>query len=208
MKRISLLLMLVGLLGCTRYRQMTGSDSPGLPQVTIMLAGQSNMERIEWYAQDALKNAYVQLHGPTDIVLVPCSVGGTWSGQWVPGSGLFEQCVEKVKATKRPLTHIAYWQGESDAYNEITYWDKNFLQTIRGFRSIFGNVPVVFAQIAFATDPDWNRGWADVQRQQAGINESGVKMVRTQDLAVLSDAVHINKESAVRIVTERFAPAL
>ena len=168
-----------------------------IPKVTILMAGQSNMERMEWYAKDAMKSAYIEYHGSADIEFIGCSVGGTWSGQWLPGNGLLEDCL--VKSAGKNVTHLIYWQGESDAYNSIPYWGVNFSKTIAGFRKGLGDIPVVFAQIAYTTDPDWNRGWESIKQQQAAVCISGVKMIKTDDVAVLSDTVHIDDASAKKI---------
>lgn len=172
---------------------------------TALVGGQSNMERMEWYALDAIKEAYEKRHPGTRLEFVTCSEGGTWSGHWVPdGGGGFANCV--AKAQGKIIDFILWWQGESDAYNQITYWGQNFAKTVAGFRSSFKNelLPVIFAQIAFTTDPNWNRGWESIKQQQAAICIPGVRMIRTDDLAVLADEVHINAESARRIA-RRFA---
>lgn len=175
---------------------------------TVMLAGQSNMERIEWYASDTIKTAIIKRTGIKNVVLIPCSVGGTWSGQWLPGAGNLERCVEMAKGKNVDI--IFYWQGESDAYNQITYWDKNFKKTVDGFRALLHKeIPIIYAQIGKATG-DWLRGWKEIQKEQEGICLPNVKMIKTEDLIDVSqiqDEVHITSSMAIRIA-KRFVRSI
>lgn len=202
MKRLLIISMIL-MSGCESVSRVTEGPADNfikivkIPNVTILMAGQSNMERMEWYAKDAISQAYVDLYGAANVSFIGCSVGGTWSGQWLPGNGLLEDCL--VKSAGKNVTHLIYWQGESDAYNSIPYWGVNFSKTIAGFRKGLGDIPVVFAQIAYTTDPDWNRGWESIKQQQAAVCISGVKMIKTDDVAVLSDTVHIDDASAKKI---------
>lgn len=206
LRRILLCCYLVLILtSCNKWREVRDGHQEDNSTYTVLMAGQSNMERMEWYAQDALKTSVKRHRNVQNVVLIPCAVGGTWSGQWLPGAGLLESCVEAAKGQK--VDAIVYWQGESDAYNSITNWVDHFTQTVAGFRAKLGNIPVVFAQIAYTTDPDWNRGWQSIKDQQASVNISGVKMIKTDDLAVLADTVHIDSASAQRIA-DRFGAAL
>lgn len=211
------------LFGCSRAHHITEGDygpigitDPAPPKTpedkprceprvkVVLLSGQSNMERLARYALPELELEYVRHHGATRFEFINCAEGGTMSWHWVPGGGGYENCVAMARG--RGVTDILHWQGESDAYNQITYWGQNFAKTVAGFRSSFKNelLPVIFAQIAFTTDPNWNRGWESIKQQQAAICIPGVRMIRTDDLAVLADEVHINAESARRIA-RRFA---
>lgn len=197
---MTLLLELLGLLllvGCTQFQRLTGDAGGTLP--VILLAGQSNMVRFAQYAEGAFAVAY----GPAEFL--PCAVGGTESSQWLPGGPLFQGCIDA--AAGRHVDAILYWQGESDAYNERTSWGANFIATIEGLRSHFGAVPVVFAQIAITTDPNFARGWASIQAQQAAVQLSNAAMIRTDDLAQLADEVHLTPDS-LRLIASRFAAAL
>lgn len=167
-----------------------------------LLAGQSNMVRMSQYGLDAFKAEYKKLYNAEGVEFVPCAVGGTWAGQWLPGSGLLEDCV--VAARGYDLTGILYYQGESDAYNQRTDWAENFGKTVEGFRHYYPDIPVVFAQIAINNDPLFDRGWNSIQNQQSSVFLPGVKMIKTYDLAQLVDDVHLTPDSLEKIA-QRFA---
>lgn len=196
-----------GLERLTGIERTTTATREGSTQAkpVFLLAGQSNMVRFSQFAVDAFRADYAAKHGGEVPGVVPCAVGGTYSGQWLPDGELFNGCLDAARG--QIITGILYYQGESDAYLETTNWGDRFGQTVAGFREHFGAVPVVFAQIATSTDPDFLRGWSSIQAQQAAVCIPGVRMIHTEDVAALVDTVHLTPESLQRIAA-RFVDAL
>lgn len=185
------------------------SPTPPPPpqQDTILLAGQSNMARIVWYALPEFKSKYEALHPHHTVQFVDCSVGGTDSSQWRSGGQLWGDCYDKARGYT--ITGIAFYQGESDAAIQETAWRANFLDAISGWRNAWhsASIPVVFAQIgicdpAFAAPADWDT----VKQIQAGTVLENAKMIVTADVEVLVDTVHMDSASAQKIA-DRFAEA-
>ena len=212
------LILCVLLLGCSRANHIiegeygpigiTDPASPKTPEdkprcepkvKVVLLSGQSNMERLARYALPELELEYVRQHGATRFEFINCAEGGTMSWHWVPGGGGFENCVAMARG--RGVTDILHWQGESDAYNQVTGWDTRFIQTAQGYRQTISKVPVVLMVIGKATG-DWLRGWDEIQREQRGICLPFVRKVETADLTnvdQLEDEVHVGAEDLKQI---------
>ncbi len=193
------------LASCTHLHKLMGDATPVKGESTpiFLLAGQSNMVRMSQYGLEAFTAEYVKRHGGPDPEFVACAVGGTDADQWLPHGQLFANCI--VAARGKTITGVLYYQGESDAALAVPDWGDSFAQTVGGFRQYFGNVPIVFAQIA-RTVPGCNfdRGWTSIQAQQAAVSLPGVTMIRTEDVAVLIDTVHL-APSSLQIIAQRFA---
>jgi hypothetical protein len=186
----------------TKYGSMTAWSHGDV----ILLAGQSNMVRFSQYGLQSFAQDYAKKYGAGSAVeFVPCAVGGTYSAQWLPGQPLFDQCLADAHGKK--VTMVLYYQGESDAALKTQDWGYCFGLTIAGFRRAFGNVPVVFAQIAITTDPGFIQGWQSIQDQQARVSIPGVKMIVTKDVAALFDSVHLTPDTYPKIA-QRFVDAM
>lgn len=205
MKKALLIALL--LTGCTRYKAITeGATDSHVPvrivdpnQETFLLSGQSNMLLFYTHALEEFRREYLRLHPRKKLDFVLCAQGGTLSSFWVPGEGGFEGCIEAARG--KYVTQVIHMQGESDAYNSLTYWALNFIRTVMGYRQHFGKIPITIFQIARAQG-DWLRGWAVVQQLQACFRADGVRMMRTEDLVYdedIEDEVHLKPAALYRI---------
>lgn len=211
--------------GCNRFDNLLGlpngarpehtiaptHESPEPPAVkktrTVMLAGQSNMVRIEWYALDAMKTRYSELNPGSTIVFVECAVGGTNSYQWRADGQLWNGCVNPALQAGLTIDDIWIIQGESDAFANYTEWATNWSNALNGFRRYWPQAQFIYAQIGITTSPEFERGWESVKNQQLNAHFDNSKMIKTDDLAVLADDVHLNPASA-QAVGNRFVEAL
>lgn len=160
----------------------------------------------------------VRLNPSTPIGLVSCAVGSTTIDEWQPGScsnanfpvcGLFERCDAMIRAAmaQQPgstFAGILVNQGQSDMHEGSGYWPTGFANLVESWRTIYGGIPIVFAQLGIFVDP--LRSQVEVEQfkaGQAGIKKSHVYMIRTDDLPVV-DGVHLTTEGQI-IQGQRFA---
>jgi hypothetical protein len=93
-------------------------------------------------------------------------------------------------------------------------WIKSFHRLVDNLRADFSNqaLPIVFAQIASISQERRARrehgyaGWERLKLLQAAVNLPNVVMVKTDDLPLKSDGLHLSA-SAAEILGQRFAAA-
>ncbi len=95
-----------------------------------------------------------------------------------------------------------FWQGESDCNDQdVGLWAGRFRAMVEGYRSLWPEVPVVFAQIT-----DTHTYLRDEMRSyQAGIYIPGVEMVKTD--GIFQDGDHTD-DAGYQIMANRFVQSL
>lgn len=177
----------------------------------ILVIGQSNNVRFEQYGEGAFRSYWGQVRPAQVISFINCAVGGTAISQWQEPGPLMDQC----NTGGRRIDAIFFYQGEWDAFYGTSNWGVQFASAVSGWRKRFGNIPVIFAQIAVEDSAVYCplSAWQSIQDQQSQVVISNAKMIVTQDISVLdsnstiSQGVHLSPESYVGIA-ERYATAL
>lgn len=140
------------------------------------------------------------------VAVVNCGVPSTPMSRWTRNGDLYLGCVEQIKAAiaanpGSTLKGIMFWQGESDCNDQdVSLWAGRFRAMVEGYRSIWANAPIAFAQIA-----DTHTDHRDEMRTyQAGIYISGVTMIKTD--GIVQDGDHTN-DAGYAIMADRFVQA-
>lgn len=147
------------------------------------------------------------------IGLIPCAKGGSTMSEWVAGQPLYETCMQRVGAAGGRVAAVLFYQGEGDAALALDgtpgRWADLFASMVASLHQRFGQVPIVFAQIAAFPDENasgYSRAdWDYVQQQQEDIELDCVVMITTQDLSF--GYVHFGNAEYDEI-GRRFAEAL
>lgn len=156
------------------------------------------------------------------IILVTCARGGStineqlYNDQVNPFSNkkfsnnLSELCIERIE---NALTYdgaifegVLYYQGEFDI-DKPEVWKTGMLDLIDKFEETFGAINFVFAQLCkwITTDEEIITQFNYFKEQQEKLSEEyGIKMVRTDDLELHDNLLHLSNES-LREVGIRFA---
>lgn len=231
-----LIVSFLGMTGCNKFTPFlikgsstAAASQPGSAALpVIIIAGQSNavgqgqaymsppVAGMAWTGLDyprgigpAFTDAYLlKTHRPEAIV-IQCAVGGTLIAQWATGGTLNNQCLAFYETVKKAnptaeLAVILFWQGEADA-GVSTTWAQDFTAIVKGFRTSFNKmVPVVFAQL----DPNGapNAEFVSLMAQQEQVNIPFTAMVKTSDVQMFADYVHVNA-AGLEIIGQRIAQA-
>lgn len=170
---------------------------------TVLAMGQSNMQCAGHPSQTpavAFQNAY------PNVTVINCAIGGTSIYQWGLSQQLGDDCVVAWQHTSKPLVGILWYQGESDAVNGVTTWDQAFIALVASWRAKWGNVPIVYAQLAtYDTATIVAPTWDLIKEQQANLRISNAMMVKTEDLPRAND-LHLTGDAAM-VVGQRMAKA-
>ncbi len=143
------------------------------------------------------------------VRLVSCSLNGSYMDSWVPGAIYYTACAAQIR-TAVPIAGVLFYQGESDALYQqrADIWASQFRRFVVGMQHLTHNAPVMFAQLGpLPVQQPFQVAWNLVKAQQASIRMVGVKMVRTDDLAVMPPAGVHHTAAAERAVGLRFARA-
>lgn len=208
MKTIYFILPLL-LVGCDRKNGIAGMNSIDNPSArytpkpgVILAMGQSNMEGLNHPGQNpaiGFQKAFPSLK------VINCAVGGTSIGSWGLDN-LGANCVAAWSGTGLPVVGIIWYQGESDAYNGITTWDTIFISLSTTWRAKWGNVPIVYAQLATHDEKTFpSPTWDLIKQQQASLRIPNSLMVKTDDLP-RQDDVHLTGDASM-VVGQRMADA-
>ena len=158
------------------------------------------------------------------VQLIPCAYSGTRIAEWLlgyipttgtPGKPLtqsdpaeYNPCLARTLATGAHINGVIFYQGETDAMLRSTadIWASQFTTMVADWRRDLKEptLRVVFAQID--KDAKTVTQWHTVQAQQASISVPGVSMIRTDDLPVSADGLHLTAGSYYE-VGRRFASA-
>ena len=153
------------------------------------------------------------------VGLLLCAKGGTGIGAWERGGELYGAMLERVRqaSATRSLAGALVYVGEGDtrSLEAAEAWATAFEQLVENLRSDVGNpeLPIVFAQIATITPERRARrehgfaGWDRLKQIQAAVRLPHLAMVKTDDLALKPDGLHL-ATSAALILGERFATAM
>lgn len=166
---------------------------------------------------DALYAAY----SDRDIGLVPCAKGGSSIQEWQLDRSkpqedtLYGSCLLRIRAAQERgrVMGFLFYQGEADTtrFAKADRWGESFLRMVDDLRADLGDagLPVIFAQLATVLPPDADHrpAWDHLKTLQAGITKDRVAMVRTDDLPLMGDGLHLSAESEVEL-GRRFAQAL
>jgi hypothetical protein len=152
-----------------------------------------------------------QRNNPTSrIGLVPTANYGSRMSDWKEGEELFKAMIKQIEAAKHAGKVAAFlWsQGETDAQQKDAAESigQNFTEFVQAVRRNLGDIPIVFAQVGAAPDPQHQVPyWQTVKDQQAAINLPGVTMVKTDDLP--NAGLYLTMPG-YRALGERFAGAV
>jgi hypothetical protein len=86
------------------------------------------------------------------VLLVPIAHGGTYAREWRPGGRMFPRldlALQRLREQQTPITHIAWQQGESEAYEKNPNpeeWVGHFMAMVGAIRSAGVQAPIYVAQ--------------------------------------------------------------
>lgn len=190
MRIIKLIIGVFALTGCNKFiAPLTygGINHATIQRTGVVLAmGQSNMAGRTPGQNPAV--GFKRVH--PSITVINCAVGGTSISQWGIGGVLDSTCYSAVVAAKLPVIGILWYQGESDALLQTSNWDQQFMVLVRAWRARYGNVPIVYAQLATADLSIWTNNFNVIKAQQAALSFSKSEMIVTDDLP-RQDDVHL-----------------
>jgi hypothetical protein len=153
------------------------------------------------------------------VGLLQCAKGGTGIQAWERGGVLYRTMLERLRraSASRSLAGALIHVGEGDTHSPemAEAWANAFRQLIGNLRSDTGDpvLPVVFAQIATITPEMRTRrdhgyaGWERLKQVQASVDLPSVVMVKTDDLPLKPDGLHLSTQAAM-VLGERFAAAI
>ena len=153
------------------------------------------------------------------VGLLLCARGGTGIAAWERGGDLYAAMGDRLRlaATARRLAGALVHVGEGDTKSEETAlaWKEAFHRLVDNLRSDFGQpaLPIVFAQLAIITPERRARrehgfaGWDRLKQVQAALDLPNVAMVKTDDLPLKPDGLHLSTAGAIAL-GERFAAAM
>lgn len=151
-----------------------------------------------------------------EILLVPCSVGGTKLERHMPGSDLYENTVKNAKIAMQycEIAGIMWLQGESDSFyleDSSTYGVRfeKMLKTLKDELGI-GDVPVVTGEILTTDYVNGNNVpllysglISRALRDECSKHIKNYGFVYTYDLKTNEDKLHLNSKS-LRILGKRY----
>lgn len=201
LRHFSVILALFWLAGCEQFTPRL-MQSLGQAVTTSLIStngvvlamGQSNMA-----GKTPGKNPAVGFTQATNIPTINCAVGGTNIDAWQINGPLDSDCWNDVIKSKKQVVAILWYQGESDAWLNTTTWDSQFIHLVKMWRDRYGNVPVIYAQLATEDTPPNPRGtWELIKQQQASLYLTDSAMVRTDDLP-RQDDVHLTGDACMEV---------
>ncbi|PZO19914.1 MAG: sialate O-acetylesterase [Leptolyngbya foveolarum] len=155
------------------------------------------------------------------IGLIPCAKDGSSITEWeqaLSDQSLYGSCLKRVRAasTMGTVSGILFFQGEADTIDPTRFpdlrpaaesWAEKFATFAYNFRQDIGKpeTPLVYAQLGQPDDLQGLPNWPLVQQQQENIQIPNAKMIKTNDLPMVS--LHYTADGYVAI-GERFAEAI
>lgn len=163
----------------------------------------------------AFAKAFRQSHPSIQVGLIPCGINGTVLYQWEQHGAAWALCEARIRAAANTgqLAGIIIHLGTNDAYPYIgnsnaQHWGEHFIPFLYQLKTDLGNVPIVFAQGGDhfpKASPDTY--WNFITSQQATISIQNVRMIKTADLSIKADGVHLDT-AGLRILGQRYAAAM
>ncbi len=181
-------------LGLDKHHTSLGGGLNNAPIVTdgiVLAMGQSNMVGLP------NQSPAIGFATATGITVVNCAVIGSTISEWSLGGALDSACLNAVSGKR--VSGILWYQGENDAKLGTTNWDQSFIALGRGWRSRWGDIPIVLAQLAtYQSGFGWETTWDTIKLQQASLGLSRSITVRTDDLP-LRDDVHLTGDAYMEV---------
>ncbi|MCB2225643.1 MAG: sialate O-acetylesterase [Desulfarculaceae bacterium] len=154
------------------------------------------------------------------VGLIPCALGGAGIAMWAPSTNpktLYGSSIRRAgEAAKRGRVRgVLFFQGESDTASRaaVVAWPRRFAALVAAWRRDLGDptLPVVFAQLGrlggnLKSDPDY-RYWNLLKAKQAKLRLPYVAMVRSDDLALKPDGIHLSTSGQI-FLGRRMAEAM
>ncbi len=153
-----------------------------------------------------------------DIGLLLCAKGGNGIEAWEIKGDLYQETVKRthqaqgVSRLRGILIHVG--EGDTHSFEAADNWLERFYLLVNSLRSEFGmDLPVVFAQIATVSESRRARkahgfvAWDYLKNVQASVCMVNVAMVKTEDLPLKQDGIHLST-AAQMILGERFARSM
>jgi len=168
----------------------------------------------------AFASALAGLMPSARIGLVPCAKGASCLAQWAPAGGrhtLYGSCLARARAASAQgqVRGVLFYQGESDTRSQeaVDAWPGRFAALVAAWRRDLGDpmLPVVFCQIG-SLGPELRglalyRYWEQLQQAQARLRIPGVAMVRSDDLPLKPDGLHLSTAGQL-VLGRRLAAAM
>lgn len=210
MKKLMGLILLSSLTGCSQYRQMfgvnAGNTGTAHEQGVVLAMGQSNMQE-RGGRNGTIASSFQSLN--PNVIVINCAQGNTSITQWSAPAYLFKNCLYEASSYPFPIVGILFYQGETDAYNQMTNWDTYFLQNVTDWRNVIrrGEIPIIYAQLA---TNDGSLNWPAstfnlIKQQQANLHLPNTAMVMTKDQPLMDDE-HLGSQG-VAVVGQRMSIA-
>eukprot|EP01022_Parablepharisma_sp_SALTPOND_P017733 TRINITY_DN2883_c0_g2_i1.p1 TRINITY_DN2883_c0_g2~~TRINITY_DN2883_c0_g2_i1.p1 ORF type:complete len:304 (+),score=110.65 TRINITY_DN2883_c0_g2_i1:765-1676(+) len=168
----------------------------------------------------AFAQALAELMPSARVGLVPCAKGASSLRRWAPvhqRDTLYGSCLARARAAsaRGKVRGVLFYQGESDAHSRaaVRAWPLRFAELVAAWRRDLGNplLPVVYCQIGSLgpelRDRPRYRYWDLLKQRQAAVSIPGVAMVRTDDLPLKPDGLHLSTAGQL-ILGRRLAQAM
>lgn len=149
------------------------------------------------------------------VGILLCARGGIGITGWQRNGKLFQETIKRALLISRsvPLKGICIFLGESDTYSieEATQYPSRFINLVENLRNELGNnLPIIHAQLATVSEARVNKkdhgymAWDFLKKLQENIFIDNCKMVKTEDLNLNDDGIHLSTK-AQRILGTRLA---
>lgn len=158
---------------------------------------------------------------PSDqsLGILLCARGGTGLSKWVSNNVFMREMLTRYRAASRAGNQIAgafifVGEGDTDSIEAADNWIVNFDYLVDYMRREFSdpNLPIIFAQLANISGERRSKrvhqyiGWDRLKQNQASYARHNVGMIKTDDLDLSSDGLHLTSLSNYE-VGKRFAKA-
>lgn len=163
-------------------------EKPEADKKIMVYMGQSNMPAL-LNGQDLLLDEIKKYKSTDNVQAIYCSQGGTSASQWVKGTPLYNDCLEKIKSHKGQVWALLYMQGENEAQN-CTPWKVHFESIVRDLKADTDspNMASAWERINIAFDPSATC-LAQVRNEQETANVYG-HYVDMDGIPMNADGVH------------------
>ncbi len=189
MKYLPLILLMLTS-GCSKMfpgilSDHTPSNVKGAPK-QIMIMGQSNGVA---FSPDGMRAINEAFPGSTSL---NCAVGGSTIDSWAVGGANYGGCVNSGFTP----SVIFWYQGENDTEAGTSHdtWAQKFTVIARDLHSHYPATKIVFAQLATTCVAGLDY-WQEVKDQQASVYLPYATMVKTDDLPLRGDCIHLQPNS-------------
>lgn len=210
MKRLAFIICAIALTGCEKLiKPITkGHTIPPRPKLVVIM-GQSNAERLKGWGGYPGWNSVRK----TNDLWLGCGEAGTSTYDWEKDKAPMRRCLEELNDLGRKPDIILWYQGEADAQQGwAAGYEQRTIALFRSWRSMWGNVPIIYAQLGSYNPVTWPaQQWDEIKDIQAHMSYPNSIMVKTDDINPGSpttggDGIHYTEEGNVELA-RRFAVA-